>query len=104
MIRREDMEYDEAAQGTDVLTAEEMWRLSVLLRRYGDQPLYVELGLDIRRLEFARWLVQRGVLNEGLEHANADEAGDKCDATSPVSGPGARPIYETQSRLCGLAS
>lgn len=48
-------------------TDEEARSLEALLRRCGDSPLGVELGLDIQRLEFARWLVQRGILNEGVE-------------------------------------
>ena len=48
-------------------TDEEARRLEALQRRCGDWPLGVELGLDIQRLEFARWLVQRGILNEGVE-------------------------------------
>ena len=38
--------------------------LSALRERYHAQPDYVELGLDIHRLEFARWLVRTGRLRE----------------------------------------
>ncbi len=48
------------------LTAEELRRLEAYQRRCDYQPVCVELGLDPRRLEFARWLVQRGALNEGV--------------------------------------
>ena len=48
-------------------TAEEAQRLDAFQRRFGYQPHLLELGLDIQRLEFARWLVRHGILNEGLE-------------------------------------
>ena len=48
-------------------TDEEARRLEALQRRCGDSPLAIELGLDPQRLEFARWLVRRGILNEGVE-------------------------------------
>lgn len=50
-----------------VLTMQEMRRLEAYQRRCDYQPICVELGLDPRRLEFARWLVQRGLLSEELE-------------------------------------
>lgn len=43
------------------------WEAACLLalrERYQGWPDYVELGLDIRRLEFARWLVRTGRLSE----------------------------------------
>ncbi|HEX8994929.1 MAG TPA: hypothetical protein VF812_02750 [Ktedonobacterales bacterium] len=48
------------------LSADEIQRLEAFQRSCGYQPIYRELGLDIARLEFARWLVQRGLLNEGM--------------------------------------
>lgn len=50
-----------------VLTMQEMRRLEAYQRRCDYQPICVELGLDPRRLEFARWLVRRGLLSEELE-------------------------------------
>lgn len=55
------------ATSTDTLTDDEKTYLTMIQQRCGYQPLFLELGLDIHRLEFARWLVQRGILNEGLE-------------------------------------
>lgn len=46
-------------------TAEEWRRLSALSQRISRLPDYRELELDICRLEFVRWLVQRGIFNEG---------------------------------------
>lgn len=46
-------------------TAEEWSRLSALRQRIASLPDYRELGSDIRRLEFVRWLVQHGKLSEG---------------------------------------
>ncbi len=66
--------------GADALTDEEVWRLTMLQRRCGYQPLLLELGIDIRRLEFARWLIQRGILSEGPETARTDSAtGKSCE-------------------------
>lgn len=58
------------ATGADACTDDVVWRLTMLLQRCGHQPPLLELGLDICRLEFARWLAQRGILNEGVECAN----------------------------------
>jgi hypothetical protein len=44
---------------------EEVGRLERLRRHYADLQ-YSEQGLDIRRLEFARWLVRTGRLREDL--------------------------------------
>lgn len=38
--------------------------LLALRERYQGRPDFVELGLEIQRLEFARWLVQTGRLSE----------------------------------------
>jgi hypothetical protein len=67
------------ATSADALTDDEVLRLTMIQQRCGYQPLLLELGLDIRRLEFARWLVQRGIVNEGLETARTDPAtGESC--------------------------
>ncbi|MGZ3599998.1 MAG: hypothetical protein ACXVCO_09535 [Ktedonobacterales bacterium] len=62
------------ATSADTLTDEDVWRLTMIQQRCGYQPLLLELGLDIRRLEFARWLVERGIVNEGQETAHTDSA------------------------------
>lgn len=45
-------------------TPQEAARLAALYEQYRTRPDYGELGLDIRRLEFARWLVRTGRLSE----------------------------------------
>jgi hypothetical protein len=50
----------------DAFTPEQLARLRALRAAYHENPTLAELGLDLRRLEFARWLVARGMLNEGL--------------------------------------
>lgn len=79
MITGERTEGIEVAVATsaDALTDEEIQRLTLLQRRCSYQPILLELGMDIRRLEFARWLVQRGILSEGPEIARTDSATDK---------------------------
>jgi hypothetical protein len=69
MISQELAAGNEAMIGAtaSLLTAAEAQRLAEYLRRCDYQPLYVELGMDPRRLEFARWLFQHGILNEDLE-------------------------------------
>jgi ABC-type branched-subunit amino acid transport system ATPase component len=47
-------------------TAVELARLERLRERHAAYLGYAEQGLDLRRLEFARWLVQRGILSEEL--------------------------------------
>jgi len=67
------------AMSAGALTDEEVWRLTMVQRRCGNQPHLLELGLDIRRLQFARWLVERGIVNEGLETDHTDVAvGESC--------------------------
>lgn len=62
------------------LTDAEVQSLTMFQQRCGYQPLFLELGMDIRRLEFARWLVQRGILNEGIGIACEDSAtGADCE-------------------------
>jgi hypothetical protein len=51
---------------------EEICRLEDLRRRYSDLQ-YSEQGLDIRRLEFARWLVHTGTLREDLGNGALSE-------------------------------
>ncbi len=82
MITGERAEGIEAAVATSAgaLTDEELRRLTMLQRRCGYQPVLLELGIDIRRLEFARWLVQRGILNEGVQTARTDSVtGERCE-------------------------
>lgn len=45
-------------------TPREAASLAALRERHRVQPDYVELGLDIHRLEFARWLVRTGRIGE----------------------------------------
>jgi hypothetical protein len=47
-------------------TPEQQERLLALRARLHDQPDPGEFGLDLRRLEFARWLVQTGRLSDEL--------------------------------------
>ena len=71
------------ATSADTLTDDEVWRLTMIQQRCGYQPLLLELGLDIRRLEFARWLVQQGIVNEGLETERTDSAtGESCEVVA----------------------
>lgn len=56
----------EAQAPQDVLTQAEMQRLEALRARWSSLPECVELEMDLRRLQFARWLVQRGILREGI--------------------------------------
>ncbi len=51
------------------LTTEEVRRLEDFLSRRHYQPQYAEWEIDPQRLEFARWLVQRGSLTENVEQA-----------------------------------
>ncbi len=62
------------ATSAGTFTDDEKMYLTMIQQRCGYQPLLLELGLDIRRLEFARWLVQRGILNEGVETEHTDAA------------------------------
>lgn len=50
----------------DVLTHDEMRRLEALRTRWSSRLECVELEMDLRRLQFARWLVQRGILREEI--------------------------------------
>lgn len=45
---------------------EEARQLTDLQRRYGPLLHYHELGFDVRRLEFALWLVRTGRLSENV--------------------------------------
>lgn len=47
-------------------TEDEIARLVDLSRRFHDHGQYIELDLDERRLEFARWLVQHNRLREDI--------------------------------------
>jgi hypothetical protein len=61
---RTNLESQQAMLG-DEFTPEEKARLTALRQRYLIHPEYRELGIDSRRLEFARWLVAHGRLDEG---------------------------------------
>lgn len=50
----------------DDFTAEEKERLLALCQHFSSHPEYLELGIDERRLTFARWLVEHGRLSEEL--------------------------------------
>lgn len=50
----------------EALTQDEAQRLEALRERWSAQLECAELGLDLRRLQFARWLVQRGILTEEI--------------------------------------
>ncbi len=70
MMSQEELAASQASAITEpvgALTAEEMRRLEALLRSCDYQPQCLEWEIDPRRLEFARWLIQRGRLSEDLE-------------------------------------
>lgn len=48
------------------LTAEEIARLTAVRAKYRGHPKCVEFALDERRLAFARWQVECGLLSEEL--------------------------------------
>ncbi|HEX8036695.1 MAG TPA: hypothetical protein VF510_22750 [Ktedonobacterales bacterium] len=50
-------------------TPEEFARLYLLREQYETSRDCGEFGLDERRLRFARWLVEQGRLNDGVEGA-----------------------------------
>ncbi len=50
----------------DRFTAEQVQRLTALRQRLALQPVHLDLGIDARRLEFARWLVEHGRLGEEI--------------------------------------
>ena len=52
------------ATATAAFTMPELARLELLRERHAAYPDYAELGMDIRRLQFARLLAQRGILGE----------------------------------------
>lgn len=52
------------ASGT-CFTAEEVARLCALRRHFQAHPDHGDADAAVRRLEFARWLVQHGRLSEG---------------------------------------
>ncbi|WIG59669.1 MAG: hypothetical protein OJF49_002416 [Ktedonobacterales bacterium] len=45
-------------------SADQVDRLIALRQQYLNDPIYSAIGLDARRLLFARWLVQSGYLSE----------------------------------------
>lgn len=46
-------------------TAMEWMRLLAMRQRLANQPDLCELDINVCRLQFARWLVKHGILNEG---------------------------------------
>lgn len=70
MLSHEELATSQALASTETvgaLTADEMRRLDAFQRSCNYQPQYVEWELDLRRLEFARWLFQHGRLSEDLD-------------------------------------
>ena len=70
MMPREDLAASSAPAITapvGALTAEEMRRLEAFQRGCEYQPQCLEWEIDPQRLEFVRWLIQRGRLSEDLE-------------------------------------
>ncbi len=70
MLSHEELAAPQAPANTEpvsVLSVDEVRRLEAFLRRCDYQPQCVEWELDPRRQEFARWLIQRGRLNEDVE-------------------------------------
>jgi hypothetical protein len=56
----------------DRFTAEEERRLTALRRQVEAHPECYSLEINVRRLEFAAWLVERGHLGDGVkQHARA---------------------------------
>lgn len=55
-----------ATLDADAFTPEQRQRLLALRERAQTQPDVGEFGLDLRRLQFARWLVETGRLSEDL--------------------------------------
>jgi hypothetical protein len=49
-----------------LFTTEEIARLHTLRQHFLSYPASLELGIDDRRLTFARWLVEHGKLSESL--------------------------------------
>ncbi len=47
-------------------TPEEIAKLATLRTHLQSRAVSIELGLDDRRLAFARWLVEHGKLSEGV--------------------------------------
>jgi hypothetical protein len=54
----------ESESARSALTLDEIARLSSMRARYDGRPEYLELGLDERKLTFARWLVTQGKLTD----------------------------------------
>ncbi len=53
------------AMATGNFTPEELARLNALRTNFRSRAEYLERVIDETRLEFARWLVEHGKLNEG---------------------------------------
>lgn len=69
-----------AAAFADDFTPREFDRLRTLRDRAASAYASMELGLDDRRLRFARWLAEHGRIGEGVE---ADTAEARTDAGTP---------------------
>ena len=52
---------------TDQFTPEETARITRLHRQFNAYPFCFKLQINYRRLEFARWLVEHGYLDEWRE-------------------------------------
>ena len=61
------------------ISPKEALRLTALRERFGGQPEYLELDINERRLQFARWLVEHGRLGEFPE-CGAEMAAERPDA------------------------
>jgi hypothetical protein len=57
----------------DRFTTEEIRRLTALWQQLAVQPAHVDLGFEVRRLEFARWLVEHGHLGEEISPSATNE-------------------------------
>lgn len=55
-----------AASPQEILSAEELARLTQLQVRFHGHPECVELALDELRLSFVRWLVDHGRISEEM--------------------------------------
>lgn len=73
---RDDAEVRRAAAFADAFTPKELDRLQTLRDRAASAYASIELGLDERRLRFARWLAEHGRIGEGVEAVTAEARTD----------------------------